>query len=360
MTFQQISKYAFENMLEEKEKDIPDLLQRLYVCEMGEWEEVCKIVKSGMSKYDMQMECLKTTIGGHEEMIKRPLIPTEKDIWDTDVLNTDDDRVCLPVLNLQFLCLSDYLIRNSYLLKVESTYQVKQDIESCLERMHVRYGEEQIGFEGWSRMGVRVDSFVIHNVGEPRLGETAPREVLAEVTYDHSQMQTYIHKEWDDLQQGDIVYLISFGREGVEYMRGGQVVEQLDDKQRTPDRDRVTGTKRRLHLLMDVDQYKTDVESERTTTVYGRFKLMIRRKRKENVYKAILANITSLIHTPPSLSSILTDLVIGYAHQSLMLKDQIHSGGEEEEREKDKEKEEDKEREKEREKGDKKKRMRFT
>jgi hypothetical protein len=46
------------------------------------------------------MECLKTTIGGHEEMIKRPLIPTEKDIWDTDVLNTDDDRVCLPVLNL--------------------------------------------------------------------------------------------------------------------------------------------------------------------------------------------------------------------------------------------------------------------
>jgi hypothetical protein len=35
-------------------------------------------------------------------------------------------------------------------------------------------------------MGVRVDSFVIHNVGEPRLGETAPREVLAEVTYDHS------------------------------------------------------------------------------------------------------------------------------------------------------------------------------
>jgi hypothetical protein len=48
---------------------------------------------------------------------------------------------------------------------------------------------------------------------------------------------------------------------------------------------------------------------------------MIRRKRKENVYKAILANITSLIHTPPSLSSILTDLVIGYAHQSLMLKD---------------------------------------
>jgi len=43
--------------------------------------------------------------------------------------------LALPKLNLQFLTLHDYLLRNFNLFRLESTYEIRQDIEDVVARM---------------------------------------------------------------------------------------------------------------------------------------------------------------------------------------------------------------------------------
>lgn len=43
--------------------------------------------------------------------------------------------LALPKLNLQFLTLHDYLLRNFNLFRLESTYEIRQDIEDIVLRM---------------------------------------------------------------------------------------------------------------------------------------------------------------------------------------------------------------------------------
>lgn len=54
-----------------------------------------------------------------------PLYPTEEVIWDENVVPTayfsGDGCLSLPKLNLQFLTLHDYLLRNFNLFRLEST-----------------------------------------------------------------------------------------------------------------------------------------------------------------------------------------------------------------------------------------------
>lgn len=54
-----------------------------------------------------------------------PLYPTEAIIWDENVVPTEyfsgDGCLALPKLNLQFLTLHDYLLRNCNLFRLEST-----------------------------------------------------------------------------------------------------------------------------------------------------------------------------------------------------------------------------------------------
>lgn len=54
-----------------------------------------------------------------------PLYPTEEVIWDENVVPTEiysgENCLALPKLNLQFLTLHDYLLRNFNLFRLEST-----------------------------------------------------------------------------------------------------------------------------------------------------------------------------------------------------------------------------------------------
>ncbi len=153
--------------------------------------------------------------------------------------------------------------------------------------------------------------------------------MLTEVCYDHSQMQTYVHKEWDDLQPGDILYLVSLQEGKVQHVRGGEVVEQFDEKHwrlshRPGDsKQQGQGYKRKVNLLLDSFQYKSDVEHQIVSQVYSKFHLLVRRGRKENVYKSILSNIRGLMDSPSPLSRPFTDMVLGY---SFNLKDSKQDG----------------------------------
>lgn len=60
-----------------------------------------------------------------EELNNMPLYPTEEVIWDENVVPTEiysgENCLALPKLNLQFLTLHDYLLRNFNLFRLEST-----------------------------------------------------------------------------------------------------------------------------------------------------------------------------------------------------------------------------------------------
>ena len=91
---------------------------------------------------------LKTLIFRHEKRISQlqelnemPLYPTEKIIWDEDVVPGEfyngETVLALPKLNLQFLTLNDYLLRNFKLFQLESTYEIRGDVEDAVARLKV-------------------------------------------------------------------------------------------------------------------------------------------------------------------------------------------------------------------------------
>lgn len=71
----------------------------------------------------------------------------------------------LPKLNLQFLTLHDYLLRNCNLFRLESTFEIRQDIEDAVSRMLPWQTEEkEVMFGGWARMALPIASFAVVEV----------------------------------------------------------------------------------------------------------------------------------------------------------------------------------------------------
>jgi intron-binding protein aquarius len=50
--------------------------------------------------------------------------------------------------------------------------------------------------------------------------------------------------------------------------------------------------------------------------VYGKFRLLIRRRPKENNFKAVLESIMSLLVSKPSLPNFLNDIILGYSDEA--------------------------------------------
>ena len=92
----------------------------------------------------------------------------------------------MPKLNLQFLTLQDYLLRNFHLFRLESAYELRQDIEDACTRMRPYFSleEAQVCFGSWSRMAQPIKNFALVEVGEARVGEEASSTVRANITID--------------------------------------------------------------------------------------------------------------------------------------------------------------------------------
>ena len=60
-----------------------------------------------------------------EQINEMPLYPTEDIVWDENIVPTEyyngEGTLALPKINLQFLTLHDYLLRNFNLFRLEST-----------------------------------------------------------------------------------------------------------------------------------------------------------------------------------------------------------------------------------------------
>ena len=73
----------------------------------------------------------------------------------------NEKPLALPKLNLQFLTIHDYLLRNFNLFRLETTYEIRQDIEDVVKRLapRISYPSSKTEFTGWARMAVEIELF---------------------------------------------------------------------------------------------------------------------------------------------------------------------------------------------------------
>ncbi|CAI5764076.1 RNA helicase aquarius [Podarcis lilfordi] len=280
-----------------------------------------------------------------QQLNQMPLYPTEKIIWDENIVPTEyysgEGCLALPKLNLQFLTLHDYLLRNFNLFRLESTYEIRQDIEDSVSRMkpwQSEYGG--VVFGGWARMAQPIVSFTVIEVAKPNIGENWPMRVRADVTI-NLNVRDNIKDEWEGLRKHDVCFLITvrptqpygtkFDRRqpfveqtGLVYVRGCEIQGMLDDKGRVIEegpepKPRLKGDSRTFRVFLDPNQYQQDmtntIQSGRED-VYETFNIIMRRKPKENNFKAVLETIRNLMNTDCVVPDWLHDIILGYGDPS--------------------------------------------
>ncbi|CAG10389.1 unnamed protein product [Tetraodon nigroviridis] len=287
-----------------------------------------------------------------EQLNQMPLYPTEKIIWDENIVPTEyysgEGCLALAKLNLQFLTLHDYLLRNFNLFRLESTYEIRQDIEDVVFRMkpwQSEYGG--VVFGGWARMAQHIASFSIVEVAKRNIGESWPARVRADVTV-NLNVKDHIKQEWEGLRKHDVCFLITvrpnlvygtrFDRRqpfleqtGVVYVRGCEVQGMLDEKGRVIEegpepKPKLRGDNRTFRVWLDPNQYQQDMTSSIQSGAedpYETFNIIMRRKPKENNFKAVLETIRNLMNTECVVPDWLHDIILGYgdpgsAHYSKM------------------------------------------
>lgn len=221
-----------------------------------------------------------------------------------------DRPLALPKLNLQFLTIHDYLLRNFTLFRLESSYEIRQDIEDAVKRLSPRltFPDRKTDFAGWARMAIPVEGVSVVDVGQAQLGQDRPSHVKADITFDIGRYADTIRKEWDSLRRHDVLFLLTIeakeetserytGRVdfkthyGIKYVRGCELEDILGsdgrplDETRKPtvedSREKLIGTRRTLRVLLDPNQYKKDMENfhtRKSEDVHETFNVLVRRK----------------------------------------------------------------------------------
>ncbi|XP_024517313.1 RNA helicase aquarius [Selaginella moellendorffii] len=276
-----------------------------------------------------------------------PLYPTETVMWDESLVPsvnyTGEASLALHKLNLQFLTLNDYLLRNFHLFRLESTYEIRENIQEVLEKVAASVGDEgRTKFRGWARMATPVKSFKITQVKEPNIGDIKPSSVTAEVTFSIARCDPQLRAEWDDLKEHDVLFLLTVmphlkppsseiaqhmtvpEKYGLKYVRGCEIVEIRDEvnhlmndftgRVKREEWKPPQGDQRTVVLALDCAQYQIDMDAkaEGEEDPYSSFNLLMRRKPKENNFKAILESIRDLTNEDCIVPDWLQDLVLGY------------------------------------------------
>ncbi|KAL4580798.1 hypothetical protein LXL04_017004 [Taraxacum kok-saghyz] len=173
------------------------------------------------------------------------------------------------------------------------------------------------------------------------------RSQTAEVTFVISSYKSQIRSEWNALKEHDVLFLLcirpSFEpltadeagsasvpqKLGLQFVRGCEVIEMRDeegglmndftgrikrDEWKPP-----KGDLRTVTLALDTAQYHmdvTDIAVKGTEDVYGSFNILMRRKPKENNFKAILESIRDLMNETCIVPDWLHDIFLGYGNPS--------------------------------------------
>ncbi|ORX52031.1 P-loop containing nucleoside triphosphate hydrolase protein [Hesseltinella vesiculosa] len=276
-----------------------------------------------------------------EQINKTSLYPDEATLFSDSLIQsqyyTGERPLAIPKLNLQFLTLHDYLLRNYNLFRLESYYEIRQDVEDAVKRLGPRltYPERTIEWSGWARMALPINAFSVVDVARPDLGKSAPSRVVGEVNFSVDSYTKVLRDEWDSLRRHDIVFLLTIRPHdnsalpfkegddflkhyGIKYIRGAEVIDVLDQhgrpiheaesKQLNPKQPR------QLQLALDPNQYTVDADHNHHggEDVYETFNVLLRRKPQENNFKAVLETIRDLMQSDLVVPDWLQKVFLGY------------------------------------------------
>ena len=256
-------------------------------------------------------------------LLNQPLYPTENLLFSTNILPYDFsilnyEILPLPKINLSYLSIYDYLFRNFYLFKYESAYEIRNDLEDCIEKMNPEFDEKGnfIKFNGWSLMGFPIQNFNILNVKNAFVGEEYPSQILSEIEYNFNGIQPEIKNQWDNLKKNDVVFLISL-KENYYIIRGGEILNIYDEDNNNilffDGNDIPIGFKRRMTLILDPIQYTLDLKNEILNNL--NFHFMLRRNSKENNFKSILETIKNLVLNMPKIPNWIEEPLLSKVHK---------------------------------------------
>ncbi|CAI8042591.1 RNA helicase aquarius [Geodia barretti] len=188
-------------------------------------------------------------------------------------------------------------------------------------------------------MALPITTFSIVEVGKPNVGENRPSRVKADISIELTVNDT-VKREWEGLRKHDVCFVLTVrakmglqqrfdwsksfvSQSGVEYVRGCEVEGMLDDNGRVieegPDPKPVlSGNSRTFRVWMDTNQYQRDMARvvKGEEDVYETFNVLVKRKPKENNFKAVLETIRALMNAECVVPDWLHDTFLGYGDPS--------------------------------------------
>jgi len=325
------------------------LLKHFSVLTLEDLKRLADELHISILESDTKDLILEMLISYHEKQASQldainasPIYPTEQVLWDENLTKTEkfsnDACLALPKLNLQFLTLHDYLLRNFNLFRLESAYEIRNDIEDAIHRMRPWQTEDgSCGFNGWARMALPIQSFSVVEVAKPDIGELAPSRVRADVSLTLN-VARQAREEWENLRKHDVCFLLSvkpaehasehdLGNRKIPFLerfsvtvRGCEVEGMLDTEghviEEGPEpKPAIPGQTRIFRVWLDTNQYHADMQAvlnDQLPDPYESFNLVVRRKPKENNFKAVLATIKGLMNTECVVPEWLHDVLLGY------------------------------------------------
>ncbi|KAI3949344.1 hypothetical protein MKW98_023281 [Papaver atlanticum] len=167
-----------------------DLTKKLSVLSPEELQDlVCNKLKLVSSKdpwakrvdflLEVMVSFLEKRQSQKEAINALPLYPNEQITWDESLVPSmnysGEGCLALPKLNLQFLALHDYLLRIFNLFRLESTLELREDIQEAVQHLlaYLNVEGEKLLFE----------EFRIKVVKQPNVGEVKPASVTEDVIF---------------------------------------------------------------------------------------------------------------------------------------------------------------------------------
>merc|ERR1719228_597166 len=94
----------------------------------------------------------------------------------------------------------------------------------------------------------------------------------------------------------------------------GRVIEEFGSSAGAEQKPKFTSNNRTFRVILDSNQYREDMDltSQGAEDVYSSFNLLMRRKPKENNFKAVLETIRDLMNTSCVVPEWLHDIILGY------------------------------------------------
>jgi len=226
------------------------------------------------------------TIHNFKEIMDVPMFPTEEILWDFEELpykTYPNSTLALPYLSYSNNSFEDLISRIYWIYRLDSAYFIRQDIENIISEIEPYFENSlELKYKNTSNYATRISRFIIKYVKPPLVGQKQPSEIRAEISLNFAGLSEDQISEWNNLQPGEPLFLISFNLDNkselvgpnfqakyrIKAVRGCELSQMYTDSE----------NKRILNVFLDPFQYKQDSENENQLI----FNLVIRGTKKNN------------------------------------------------------------------------------